>query len=76
MYKIYWTDPIGNDCHSEDFEDLATALKASAFHRSVGRRFVTMVSENPDVVGKPGVDGIVDGKLPTGETYDWKKRRV
>ena len=76
MFKVYWTDSYGKDAQSEDFEDLTTALKASAFHRSLGRRFVTMVSEDPNSVGKPGVDSVVDGVLPDGNIYEWKMRRT
>lgn len=75
MYKVYWTTPVGNEVHSEDFDDMAQALTATQFHRSLGRRFVTMVSENPDSVGRPGVDSVIDGVLPNGDVYEWKMRR-
>jgi hypothetical protein len=26
-------------------------------------------------IGKPGADGVIDGKLPNGELYGWYKRR-
>lgn len=74
MYKVYWTCPEGKASH-QDFEDLTDALQHSKYLRDVGRRFVTMVSENPNCVGKQGVDSIVDGKLPDGNNYEWKKRR-
>jgi len=35
--------------------------------------FVTMVAEDPNQVGKSGVDSIVDGKCPDGVAYDWNK---
>ena len=35
--------------------------------------FVTMVSENPDSVGKSGVDSIKNGVCPDGVLYDWNK---
>jgi hypothetical protein len=76
MFKVYWTDPYGKDAQSEDFDDMATALSATEFHRSLGRTFVTMVSENPNSIGKPGVDSVVDGKLPDGLDYTWMKRRT
>jgi hypothetical protein len=34
-----------------------------------------MVGENPNQVGKMGVDSVEDGKLPSGEEYTWKMRR-
>ena len=39
----------------------------------MGMTFVTMVSENPDSVGRPGVDSVVDGKTPDGVAYTWNK---
>jgi hypothetical protein len=75
MYKIYWTDSQGLAC-SQDFEILTDALAHSKHLRDIGRTFVTMVSENPNVVGKPGVDTVIDGKLPNGEAYTWMKRRT
>ena len=73
MFKVYYT--IDNAPFAEMFDDMATALSATEFHRSLGRTFVTMVSENPNSVGKPGVDAVVDGKTPDGEDYTWMKRR-
>jgi hypothetical protein len=37
--------------------------------------FVTIQFNGSEVVGKFGSDGIIDGKLPNGEAYKWKKRR-
>ena len=75
MYKVYYTT-IDNAPHAEMFDDMATALSATQFHRSLGHTFVTMVGENPNSIGKPGVDAIVNGKLPDGEDYTWMKRRT
>ena len=74
MYKVYWTDPLDEPC-AQNFEDMSEALQHAEFLRSSGRRFVTMVSENPDSVGKPGVDSVKHGLLPDGELYTWRKRR-
>ena len=41
--------------------------------RDAGFSFVTMVAEDPNHVGKPGVDAVVDGKTPDGQVYDWSK---
>jgi hypothetical protein len=73
MYKIYWTNPDSNDAYSGDFEDLTKALKECEMLRREGRTFVTMVSENPNHVGKTGAVGVVDGKLPDGSPYSWTK---
>ena len=39
----------------------------------MGMTFVTMVSEHPDSVGRPGVDSVVNGKTPDGVEYTWNK---
>jgi hypothetical protein len=74
MFKVYWMS-AEDSAVCQDFEDLISALAHTKYLRDVGRSFVTMVSENPDCVGKPGVDTVVDGKLPDGSNYEWKKRR-
>lgn len=76
MFKIYFTNDIGAAC-SEDREDLREALQVCEGLRKAGCTFVTMVSENPNHVGKPGVDSVENGKLPSGEEYSYiKKNRV
>lgn len=37
--------------------------------------FVKIEYNGMEVVGKFGVDGIANGKLSSGESYTWKKRR-
>ena len=81
MYKVYWTgksSPGNNDgvAESETYESLDMALKQAAFLRERGYTFVTMCSENPNSVGKPGVDSVKDGVLPDGEPYTWMMRRT
>ena len=75
MYKIYYTDPEDNQAYSWDEQTLIGALTISEQMRRHGMRFVTTVSENPNQVGKNGVDAVVGGKLPSGMDYTWKKRR-
>ena len=75
MYKIYYTDDMDRD-RSYKADKLEDALKiAEGLRRNEWNSFVIMVSENPDVVGKPGVDSVTDGKLPDGSNYTWMKRR-
>jgi len=74
MFKVYWTNPDNNEAYSEDFEDLNLALKSCEKLRQSGRIFVTMVSENPNNVGKTGVAAVKDGVLPDGSKYDWTKK--
>ncbi len=75
IFKVYWTNHSGESC-GEVFEDMALALKHTQQLRNDGCRFVSMVSESTNQVGKMGVDAVVDGKLPDGNDYTWKKRRI
>lgn len=75
MYKIYYTNPENNEANAYDAQDLSEGLKKTEEFRKAGYIFVTMVSENPNSIGKPGVDSIKDGKCLDGQEYDWKKRR-
>ena len=35
--------------------------------------FVTITDGKTEIVGRFGVDSVVDGKTPDGVTYDWNK---
>ncbi len=72
MFKIYGTDG-NNQIHAQETDNLVTALRITKEMRDAGYTFVTMASENPQHVGKAGVDTIVDGKTPDGHDYDWSK---
>ena len=72
MYKIYWTDANAQAC-AQDATQLTEALAIVKAQRDAGYRFVTMVAEDPQHVGKPGVDAVEDGKTPDGQAYDWSK---
>lgn len=73
MFKVYWT--YGEESYGICFDKMTDALDHCKTLRESGRIFVTMVSENPDSIGKSGVDSVEDGMLPNGDTYGWKKRR-
>jgi hypothetical protein len=75
MYKVYWTAEDGS-AHSEDYVEMVAALTEANRLRNIGRSYVAMVSENPNQVGKMGVDSVEDGHLPSGEAYTWKMRRT
>lgn len=75
MFKVYYTDPVSGDSHGHELESLTEALRYSEGFRNLGMIFVTMVSENPDVVGRAGVDSIENGLCPDGVEYSWVKRR-
>ena len=72
MFKIYWTDHA-HQSHGLETADLTQALQVTKEMRDAGYSFITMASENPQHVGKPGVDAVVDGKTPDGQDYDWSK---
>jgi len=54
---------------SKEFEDLTQAM---AWAKVIGK-FVTIRIAGMELVGKFGVDSIVDGKCPDGVAYDWSK---
>ncbi len=56
-------------------QEMGEALKLMEQLRREGKRHVCMSSELADMVGKPGVDAIKDGKTPDGFAYEWQKRR-
>jgi hypothetical protein len=72
MFKIYWTGADHEAC-SQDAALLANALELVKEKRDAGYSFVTMVAEDPNQVGKPGVDAVANGKTPDGQDYDWSK---
>ena len=72
MFKIYGTD-LSKRIQAQETQVLVEALRITKEMRDAGWTFVTMVSENPEQVGKPGVDSVVNGKTPDGHDYDWSK---
>jgi hypothetical protein len=75
LYKVYFTNEYG-EARSYSEETLEDALATTSGLRNQSRySFVTMVGENPNQVGKMGVDSVEDGKLPSGEDYTWRMRR-
>lgn len=53
-------------------EEFATLDLAMAHAKSINE-FVTIKSSDFEIVGKFGVDSIVDGLCPDGIAYDWNK---
>lgn len=75
IYTIYWTEHTDEKSFpcSEGTDDLDKALKIAERQRKIqysggNVSHVTLTSENPNSVGKSGVDTV-------GPEYDWKKRR-
>ena len=75
MYRVYWTAADGS-ARSEDYVEMVAALTEANRLRNEGRAYVVMASENPNQVGKMGVDSVEDGHIPGGEAYTWKMRRT
>lgn len=70
---IYWTENGQPNSKQFESEKMSEALKFSQELRTRqyadgSVSFVSMASENPNCVGKQGID-------VTGPDYDWKKRR-
>lgn len=68
IFRVYWASPDNGHACSQDFTDMTEALRQTQMLRDIGRRFVTMCSEQADMVGEYGV-------RETGPDYDWRKRR-
>jgi hypothetical protein len=75
MYMVFCYTSL-NDAEGVEFDEMKDALAYAKLLRDSGCRYVTMVSENPNVVGRAGVDAVINGKLPDGSDYTWKKRRI
>jgi hypothetical protein len=75
MYRVYWTAEDGS-ARSEDYVEMVAALTEANRLRNEGRAYVVMASENPNQVGRMGVDSVENGHLPSGEAYTWKMRRT
>ena len=60
--------------HNSETHEFQTLDQAMAWAKELGE-FVTIQFDDMEVAGMFGADGIIDGKLPNGEAYRWKKRR-
>ena len=60
--------------HNSETYEFNTLDQAMAWAKELGE-FVTIQFDDIEVAGKFGADGIIDGNLPNGEAYKWKKRR-
>lgn len=71
---LYYLDVNGVP-HAPRYGDkeFAVAMKVMEVLRKQGNTHVIMSNEPADMVGKPGVDSVVDGKTPDGHVYDWSK---
>ena len=60
--------------YKTEIHEFDTLSQAMAWAKELGE-FVTIQFNGSEVVGKFGADGVLDGKLPNGEPYRWRKRR-
>ena len=70
MYKVIWKDANNVVCEKE-FDNLAPAMEWA----KILEVFVTIKSDDMEVVGIFGADSIKDGLCPDGVEYSWVKRR-
>lgn len=73
MFMIFWAEnsvPCGKLFGDDQMRDALKFSESLRQRKFAGEDicFVTLSSENPNCVGKQGVD-------VTGPDYDWKKRR-
>ena len=75
---VFWiqkdTTPAAPDAHWFTDGDFMKAMGFMESLRKDGHSHVCMSTELAGNAGKPGVDAVVDGKTPDGETYDWSKQ--
>lgn len=71
---IFYLDKDGV-AHAPRYQDHEwnVAQQIMAVLRKQGHTHVIMSNEPDNMVGKPGVDSVVDGKTPDGHAYDWSK---
>jgi hypothetical protein len=68
--KVIWKD-VGGVANEKEFEGLTPAMDWA----KTLDKFVTITGGEFEIVGKFGVDSVVDGKCPDGVDYTWMKRR-
>ena len=74
MNRVYWTED-GQIKH-QDFDDVTASLKfTQALRKNPKASLIATAISEEGIVGGLGVDGVENGKLPSGEPYAWKKRR-
>ena len=60
MFIVFYQVPSTKECEGVECVTLSEALAVSKSMRDNGNMFVTIASENPDCVSKPGVDEVKD----------------
>ena len=73
-FTVYWMH-MGEPWAKEIYDMNEALIFMNILRMTNGVTAVTFCAENPNQVGKPGVDAVVDGKTPDGVEYTWVKRR-
>jgi len=74
MIVIFYLDSEDNPCKEKYFDnEFVAAMRAIEKLRATGMTHVVMSNEPTNMVGKPGVSAVEDGKTPDGEKYEWSK---
>ena len=60
--------------YNSEIHEFETLDQAMAWAKELGE-CVRIKFGGMEVVGKFGADGVLNGKLPNGESYIWRKRR-
>jgi len=74
-YMVFWVDGRPLAKHFRPDEMNAALKFMEELRKDKNNQFVTFSSQISNMVGKPGVDAVVDGKTPDGVEYTWVKRR-
>lgn len=83
---VYWTQKSSSEMFPDMSEPNARTFTADRFDEALtfcnekrneeGCHHVCLCSENPNSIGKPGVDAVENGLTPDGQPYTWMKRRT
>jgi len=72
-YMVFWFRQ-GPECEYFEPSQMTEALALmNELRKDPSNEFVTFASQDPNSVGKPGVDSIENGKTPDGHPYEWSK---
>jgi len=80
---VFYLEATPTDAGDEGFlaqfiafrdDEMGSALKqCEELRKRSDISHVTLSTELKGMVGKPGVDSVVDGRTPDGHPYDWSK---
>lgn len=72
--RVYWTEH--EQIQYQDFDDVVASLKfTQALRKTPSVSLIATAINEQTIVGGLGVDGVENGKLPSGDAYGWRKRR-